>query len=272
LTGYITLERAIFNHPSLNKSNRQFCEITAFIWLLTEASFKDRIYRIYEQEIELKRGQLCCSLTYMAEAWNWEVSKVRYFIDKLRQHSTLTSHKPNNTPKHIPNILTICNYDEYQHTPDSTTISTTNSKKQNKGKNTLKNKLYRDNFDVFWSKVNRKISKGQSERAYSKLAEEWGSKPEALAELYNKHCSSVNEIQFSQHPSTWLNAQGYLDQEVTSKPTTTDNFGIQPKEDDEYLKWVRFVQKGMRSTKISDDMVVKMRKEGLITEEQFKAW
>ena len=82
----------------------------------------------------------------------------------------------------------------------------------------------------------------------------------------------VNEIQFSQHPSTWLNAQGYLDQEITSKPTTTDNFGIQPKEDDEYLKWVRFVKIGMRSTKISDDMVAKMRKEGLITEEQFKAW
>ena len=63
LTGYIKIERGpYFHHPSLNKSNRQFCEVTAFIWLLTEASFKDRIFRIYEQEIELKRGQLCCSL------------------------------------------------------------------------------------------------------------------------------------------------------------------------------------------------------------------
>ena len=45
-----------------------------------------------------------------------------------------------------------------------------------------------------------------------------------------------------------------------------------PEKDDEYLKWVRFVKIGMRSTKISDDMVARMRKEGLITEEQFKAW
>jgi len=263
LTGYIKIERAIFHHPSLNKSNRQFCEVTAFIWLLTEASFKDRIFRIYEQEIELKRGQLCCSLTYMAEAWNWEATKVRYFIDKLRQHNSITSHRPIGTPKHIPNVLTICHYDEYQHTPNGTTISTTNSKKQNKGKNTLKNKLYRDNFDIFWSKVNRKISKGQSQKAYNKLAEEWGSKPEALAELYNKHCSSVNEIQFSQHPSTWINAQGYLNQEITPEPTSTEKT---------YKDYVWFVQKGMRSTRISDDMVHRMRKEGLITEEQFKAW
>ena len=199
----------------------------------------------------------------MAEAWNWEATKVRYFIDKLRQHNSITSHRPIGTPKHIPNVLTICHYDEYQHTPNGTTISTTNSKKQNKGKNTLKNKLYRDNFDIFWSKVNRKISKGQSQKAYNKLAEEWGSKPEALAELYNKHCSSVNEIQFSQHPSTWINAEGYLNQEITPEPTSTEKT---------YKDYVWFVQKGMRSTRISDDMVHRMRKEGLITEEQFKAW
>ncbi len=226
MTGYIKIDRSIFTHPSVNKTNREFCEITAWIWLLTNASFKDRIYRLYEQEIELKRGQLCCSLTYMAEAWNWETSKVRYFIDKLRQNNSITSHTPNNTPNNIPNILTICNYDEYQDTPNGTPISTPNSTKQNKGKNQLKNKLYRDSFEIFWKAVERKVGRGQSERAFDKLAEEWVKKPEELSRLYNEHCSSANDIQFSQHPSTWLNDKGYLNQDIPATPENnpiTDN-------------------------------------------------
>ena len=120
-----------------------------------------------------------------------KLSKVRYFIDKLRQNNSITSHKTDwHTEAHTKYPYNLQLWHEYQHTPNGTPISTTNNKKQNKGKNTLKNKLYRDNFDIFWSKVNRKISKGQSQKAYNKLAEEWGSKPEALAELYNKHCSS----------------------------------------------------------------------------------
>jgi len=266
LTGYIKIDRAILYHPALFKRGQIFCEKGAFLWLLLEASFVDRKYRINDKEIYLKRGQLCSSLSYMAEAWGWDKSKVQRFLDKLKKFNTITTNTLSDTPIDMPNVITICQYDRYQDTPNNTPKGTKHNKIINNDNNIL------SNFNLFWSKVNRKISKGQSERAYSKLAEEWRSKPEALAELYNKHCSSVNEIQFSQHPSTWLNAQGYLDQEVTPKPTSTDNFGIQPKEVDEYLKWVRFVKIGMRSTKISDDMVARMRKEGLITEEQFKAW
>ena len=273
MTGYITLERSIFNHPSLNKTNRKFCEITAFIWLLTEASFKDRIFRIYEQEIELKRGQLCCSLTYMAEAWNWETSKVRYFIDKLRQHSTLTSHKPIGTPKHIPNILTICHYDQYQHTPNSTTIDTTNSKKQNKGKNTLKNNI--SEIDIAgeeWWKSFRFVGNNK------------GNKPKVLAfhkknfkdkDLLNKVLDTYNHYADSQKDkglsspmvSTWVNGKNW---EHYEKSPNKDEFKISTEKT--YKDYVWFVQKGMRSTRISDDMVRKMREENLITEEQFKAW
>lgn len=266
MTGYIKIDRAILYHPALFKRGQIFCEKGAFLWLLLEASFVDRKYRIKDKEIYLKRGQLSCSQTYMAEAWGWDRSKVRRFLDKLIKYDSISTDHINDHTNDLPNIITICHYDRYQDQPKDQTKNHKHNKIINNDNNIL------SNFNVFWNKVNRKISKGQSQRAYSKLAEEWKSKPEALAELYNKHCSSVNEIQFSQHPSTWLNAQGYLDQEITPKPTSTDNFGIKPREDDEYLKWVPFVQKGMRSTRISDDMVHRMKKEGLITEEQFKAW
>ncbi len=41
---------------------------------------------------------------------------------------------------------------------------------------------------------------------------------------------------------------------------------------DELEKYVPFVKRGQRATKISDDMVREMRRRQLITEDEFKKW
>ena len=123
-------------------------------------------------------------------------------------------------------------------------------------------------FEEFWKLNKRKIAKGQSGNAYNKLPNEWVDKPQLLAEKYNKHYQE--KLEYSKHPSTWLNGQCYLDEVSTIESTPTENFGIQPKKS--HKDYVNFVKKGIRSTSISDDMVRLMRKEGLITEEEFKAW
>ena len=48
--------------------------------------------------------------------------------------------------------------------------------------------------------------------------------------------------------------------------------GIQLRKDDDYKKWVTWVKRGRRHLSISDDMVLRMKKEKLITEEEYKAW
>ena len=68
--------------------------------------------------------------------------------------------------------------------------------------------------------------------------------------------------------STWINGKNW---EHYNKTPSKEEF-ISVKKEDDYLKWVPWVKKGMRSTAISDDMVHRMRKENLITEEQFKSW
>ena len=40
--GYIKIDRSILYHPALQKKDRSFCEIGAWLWLLLEASFLDR--------------------------------------------------------------------------------------------------------------------------------------------------------------------------------------------------------------------------------------
>jgi len=94
--------------------------------------------------------------------------------------------------------------------------------------------------------------------------------PKILVEKYNSLCSQADDPKFIPHFSTWLN-QGRWEEELpTKQDATLDNFGVQPRKT--HLDYVNFVKKGIRSTSISDDMVRQMRKENLITEEEFKAW
>ena len=260
MQGYIKIDRSILYHPALYKRGQVFCEKGAFLWLLLEASFVDRKYRIKDKEIYLKRGQLCCSLSYMAEAWGWDKSKVQRFLDKLKQFDTITTDTLSDTPIDTPNVLTICHYDKYQDTPNDTPTDNKHNKRNNKD-----NKYILSKFDEFWSKVKRKVSKGQSEKAFKKLAREWIDKPSELASLYNQHCASKDDIQFSQHPSTWLNAKGFEDTIETSEPVSISQHK-------NYKNYVFFVKKGIRTTAISDDMVRKMYEEKLITEQEYKNW
>ena len=46
MSGYIKINRGLLSHRSLQKKDRSLCEIGAFIWLLLEASFKDRDFDI----------------------------------------------------------------------------------------------------------------------------------------------------------------------------------------------------------------------------------
>ena len=75
MEGYIKISRAILNHPALNKRERAYCEVGAWLWLLLEASFAERDFTIGTQTVRLRRGELCHSVSYMAEAWGWSQSK-----------------------------------------------------------------------------------------------------------------------------------------------------------------------------------------------------
>ena len=48
--------------------------------------------------------------------------------------------------------------------------------------------------------------------------------PVQLADLYNKHCESQTDMKFAQHPSTWLNAKGYLDKPMSKKNNDEFNY------------------------------------------------
>ena len=122
-------------------------------------------------------------------------------------------------------------------------------------------------YNSIWEKLSiKRGSKSVALRSWLKLARD--IKPEILIEKYNALCSQADDPKFIPHFATWLNHERWEEELPTKKET--DNFGIQPKKS--YKDYVYAVKKQMRLLVITDDMVRQMRKENLITEEEFKAW
>ena len=121
-------------------------------------------------------------------------------------------------------------------------------------------------YNNIWSKLS--IRRGSKQVAYASwLKNAKDIKPEILIEKYNSLCSQADDPKFIPHFSTWLNQNRWEEELPTKKE---ENFGIQHQRT--YKDYVWQVKKCMRSTRISDDMVRQMRKENLITEEEFKKW
>ena len=104
-----------------------------WLWMLREAAHKERKRLIAGQMVRLRRGQLAVSYRYLAEKGNWGLKAARLFLQRLEAFDMITlsraqdvdqlplnfeARKLNGIQKGTPlTIVTICNYDKYQHDP-----------------------------------------------------------------------------------------------------------------------------------------------------------
>jgi len=196
MQGYIKINRAILFHPSLQKKDRSLCEIGAFIWILLEASFKDRNFDIKGQTIKLKRGQLCCSISYMAKAFNWNRAKVQRYLDKLKDNGTILTDTP---------------------------IDTRSDNKQNKLIRINDKNI--DDFMYIWGKLKAKRgSKKVALQKYNKIKNKVDA--DTLIEKYNQLVSKASSPEFIPHFSTYLSQERWLDEDsiVKEKKITPEQF------------------------------------------------
>jgi DNA-binding transcriptional regulator YhcF (GntR family) len=105
--GVFAVDRGLFGHEAF--ADEPFTEREAFLWLVSEAAWKDRARRIGTHRVVLERGQLAASLRYLAGVWQWHESKVNRFLTKLRSECMIETDA-----KQGINVITICNYDKYQ--------------------------------------------------------------------------------------------------------------------------------------------------------------
>jgi len=225
MRGYIKLSRSVLNHPALNKRDRTYCEVGAWLWLLLEASFAKRDFTIGTQTISLDRGELCHSVSYIAEAWGWNTSRTRHYLDKLVKFNSISFSRSHGKSADFPNIIKILNYDDYQDgsgKPDGKPHG--NNHKEIRSNDII----YSDEFNELWVQLRaKKGSKKKARDKYLKIRHK--VKRGDLIEKYNKLCDETKDFTFIPHFITWLNGERYLDNDkIDAKP--------RPKTPDQYFR------------------------------------
>tara|TARA_B110000263_G_C15302754_1_gene508835 strand:+ start:2266 stop:3039 length:774 start_codon:yes stop_codon:yes gene_type:complete len=121
-------------------------------------------------------------------------------------------------------------------------------------------------YNNIWEKLSiKRGSKSVALRSWLKVAID--IKPEILIEKYNALCSQADDPKFIPHFATWLNHERWEEELPTAKEEQT---GFAPQRD--HKNYVNFVKRGQHTTFIDKEMVTKMLKDNLITQEEHDRW
>ncbi|HEV8037194.1 hypothetical protein [Yoonia sp.] len=121
MSGTVNISRRIW-HDTAFKAE-PFTEREAFMWMIMEASYKDREKRVGNVAVKLSRGQLATSVRFMCEAWGWSKSRVDRFLKRLENRDMIGTDSGTGV-----NVITVCKYDDYQSKPNES--GTAGSKKR----------------------------------------------------------------------------------------------------------------------------------------------
>jgi hypothetical protein len=105
--GSFRVQRDVFDLPVL--SGEPFDRRAAWLWLLSEAAWDNRIVERAGRSIKLMRGQLVHSLRFIADQWKWEYKRVDRFLEKLRNHGMIRLQSDMGGT-----VVTVIDYDRLQ--------------------------------------------------------------------------------------------------------------------------------------------------------------
>lgn len=129
--GYIRLHREIWDSPEFKEG--EFSEREAFIWMVSEASWKDRMMPTNHGPLPLKRGQFSASIRFMADRFGWSKDRVFRFLKRLENRDTIATASATARATG-QKIITIRNYDIYQSDSDSGATEGETAKSENRDK------------------------------------------------------------------------------------------------------------------------------------------
>jgi hypothetical protein len=232
--GRFVVDRDVFDEPLLRDAE---C-FRAWLWLLSEAAWKPRRQLVSNGRttaiIELQRGQLTHSLTYMARAWNVSVKRVRTILGRFETGSLIGTQTGT-----LQTVITICNYDASQDiggAEGTQTGSQTGTQRARKGhgtykRNTLNTKTEtpsppataslwpKDAFEQWYAVYPRKKQRTAAEKAFEKIKRSGDITFDSLMAVTRHHAAAAKAVEpkFIPYPASWLNAGSHLDEEDKPK-------------------------------------------------------
>ena len=229
MTGTVNIARDIWHDAAFK--DQPFTEREAFIWLVMEASWKDREKRVGNVAVSLKRGQLVASVRFMADAWKWPKSTVDRFLKRLEKRDMIGTASGTGL-----NVVTIRKYDEYQNgSGKSGTAQKGNAGQQRDSSGTNEKKglipdashkvtapVQADRFDEFWNvyphRGGSKKGKAPTKTKYL-AAVKRGVSEETIINGAIRYGSDRQVVQgFARNPETWINQVGWEDEIEAAQP------------------------------------------------------
>ena len=114
MSGWICSHRKKWDHP-LFKGNALYAGL--WDWMICKAAWEKTRFDVKGKTLTLDRGQLCVSLSYMAEETGAGVQVVRTFLRRLEAENAI-SRKSAHGLTQSRTVITICNYEKYQSKED----------------------------------------------------------------------------------------------------------------------------------------------------------
>lgn len=106
--GTVNISRDLWEDTAF-PADEPFSRREAWIWLIAEASWKDRERNVGGKVIALPRGSLLAPSRFLAKAWTWSEPKVRRFLADLEERKMVTRVTDAGLT-----VVTLCNYERYQ--------------------------------------------------------------------------------------------------------------------------------------------------------------
>lgn len=123
MSGTVNVSRSLWDDTTFKDS--EMSQREAWIWLIAEASWKERVKRFGSVEIKTERGQVAVSTRFMARAWMWSEARVRRYLDMLENRRMVCRKIDAGVT-----VITICKYDEYQNGPPKSDAAATQQSTQ----------------------------------------------------------------------------------------------------------------------------------------------
>lgn len=121
MAGRYAMERGWHDHELFDGD--EYSRRDAWGWLIANAMWKGAKVRVRGTVVDLKRGQICFSIRFLASKWGWSKSRVDRFLHQLAAENmiemsgTVAGQNAGHSAGQSQNIITICNYGKFQAEP-----------------------------------------------------------------------------------------------------------------------------------------------------------
>ena len=165
-SGYFFAFRSVWRHPAF----KSVIESAIWLYIVSNASHKDKELKFMENPIFVKRGELIFPLRKNAKIWGITYPRMRLFIQRLKTKkminirlATMNPHRDHKYAK--VSIISVVNYDKFQQydlTPNQYKTTT----------NALLNNKLNNNTNI--SKDKKHVNSGNNYDGSYKVVSTWG--------------------------------------------------------------------------------------------------